>query len=274
VGPGERGLKRLIVTADDFGLALPVNEAIEAAHTKGILTTTCLMVAAPEAADAVARARRLPSLAVGLHLVVVRGRPMLPPGAIPDLVDGTGAFDNNLFRAGVRYFFLPHVRRQLAAEIRAQFDAFKQTGLALDHVNAHNHMHLHPTVLGLMIGIGRDYGLRAVRVPFEPPGQVFLRPWIALMKARLGAAGIACNDYAFGLRDTGRMDRGRVLPLLARLPEGISEMFFHPATGRWDGIDPEAVSFRFEDEYRALLDPDVRAAVTASGAELIAFRDL
>jgi len=274
VGPGERGLKRLIVTADDFGLALPVNEAIETAHTNGILTTTCLMVAAPEAADAVARARRLPSLAVGLHIVVVRGRPILPPDAIPDLVDETGAFDDNLVRAGFRFFFLPRMRRQLAAEIRAQFEAFKQTGLALDHVNAHNHMHLHPTVLRLIIEIGRDFGLRAVRVPFEPPGSVFLRPWIEMMKARLRAAGINANDYAFGLRDTGRMDRDHVLPLLARLPEGTSEMFFHPATGRWDGIDPEAAWFRFEDEYRALLDADVRSAVTANGAELIAFRDL
>jgi hopanoid biosynthesis associated protein HpnK len=232
------------------------------------------MVGAPETADAVARARRQPKLAVGLHLVVVRGRPILPPEQIPDLVDDDGMFDRNLTRAGVRYFFSPRARRQLAAEIRVQFDSFARTGLALDHVNAHNHMHLHPTVLSQIIGIGEEFGLRAVRVPYEPPGSIFLGPWIALMKARLRAAGIRHNDAVFGLRDTGRMDRDHVLPALAGLPDGASEMYFHPATGRWDGVEPEAASFRFEDEYRALIDPAVRDAVTESGARLIAFRDL
>ncbi|MEE8285398.1 MAG: hopanoid biosynthesis-associated protein HpnK, partial [Gammaproteobacteria bacterium] len=144
-------MKRLIVTADDYGASLPINEAIETAHRDGILTAACLMVGAPMADDAVARARRLPNLRVGLHVVVVRGRPVLTPERIPDLVDGDGRLDGNLVRAGFRYFFLPRVRRQLAAEIRAQFEAFQATGLALDHANAHNHMHLHPTVLRLIV---------------------------------------------------------------------------------------------------------------------------
>jgi chitin disaccharide deacetylase len=205
---------------------------------------------------------------------VVRGHAVLPPGEISDLVDGDRAFDSNLVRAGVRYFFSPRARRQLAAEIRAQFEAFRGTGLTLDHVNAHNHMHLHPTVLSLIVRIGREYGLRAVRLPHDPAGQPLLRPWIALMKARLGAAGIRFNDTLIGLRDTGRMDREHVLAALAGLPDGTSEMYFHPATGRWDGIEPAASAFRFEDEYRALIDPAVRAAVTRAGARLIAFRDM
>ncbi len=86
---GARPLKRVVVTADDFGLAREVNEAVEAAHTGGILTAASLMVAGPAAADAVARARRLPRLRVGLHLVLVEGRPVLPPEQLPDLVDAT-----------------------------------------------------------------------------------------------------------------------------------------------------------------------------------------
>ncbi len=281
MGPGERGLKRLIVTGDDFGLSSPVNEAIEAAHSRGILTATCLMVGAPAAADAVERARRLPGLGVGLHLVVVRGHAVLPPAEIPDLVDAEGRFDANLVKAGFRYFFLPKVRRQLAAEIRAQFEAFRQTGLPLDHVNAHNHMHVHPTVLGLIIAIGREYGMTAVRLPFEPAagggllarlGRLFLGLWIALMRRRLDAAGVRHNDFAFGIGDCGRMDRRHLLSLLASLPEGVSEIFSHPATRCWREIEPEAAHFRFEDEFAALIDPDVRLAVT--GAELTTFRGL
>lgn len=285
MGSGERGLKRLIVTGDDFGASLPVNEAIETAHARGILTATCLMVGGPQAADAVARARRLPTLAVGLHVVVSRGRPVLPRAAIPDLVDADGRFETSLVRAGLRYFFRPRARRQLAAEIEAQFKAFRETGLALDHVNAHNHMHLHPSVLGLILTIGRRYGLAAVRVPSEPPPpkarfvsrlreRLLLGPWIALMKWRLRRAGIRHNDHLFGLRDSGHMDRERLISVLERLPEGVTEIHCHPAAERPTEAEAQAAGYRFEAELEALIDPAVAAAAARSGARLIAFREL
>ncbi|HET8585835.1 MAG TPA: hopanoid biosynthesis-associated protein HpnK, partial [Casimicrobiaceae bacterium] len=139
-------MKKLIVTADDFGAAREVNEAVELAHTKGILTAASLMMSGDAVDDAIARARRLPTLRVGLHLVLVDGKPVLPPAAIPALVDRDGRFPRDLVRAGVNLFLRPDARRQLAAEIAAQFDAFAATGLALDHVNAHHHFHLHPSV--------------------------------------------------------------------------------------------------------------------------------
>src|SRR6266581_9597373 len=103
--------RRLIVTADDFGAEIAINEAVEAAARDGILTCASLMVGAPAAADAVARARRLPGLRVGLHLVLIDGSPVLPPGDIPALVGADGRFDSNQIRTGLRYFFAPGVRR-------------------------------------------------------------------------------------------------------------------------------------------------------------------
>ena len=267
-------MKRLIVTGDDFGLSLPVNEAIETAHTQGILTTTCLMVSGPAAEDAVERAKRLPDLGVGLHIVVTRGTSILPPGEIPDLVDENGRFDNNLARAGVRYFFSQRLRRQLAAEIQAQFEAFQATGLTLDHVNAHNHMHLHPTIFGLVMEIGERYSLRAVRVPLEPRCPVVLRCRPEWMKARLRRRSLHFNDTAFGLLHSGRMDREQVLASLSQLPEGTTEMFFHPATRNWEMDDKAAKSYRFQDELAALLDKGVRDEIDRGGTALATFRDL
>src|SRR3984885_904768 len=137
----------LIVTAADFGLHEAVNQAIERESRDGILTAASLMVGAPAAADAVRRARKLPHLRVGLHLVLADGRAVLPPESIPSLVDQTGYMNSRMFVNGVRFFALPGVRRQLEAEIRAQFAAFARTGLTLDHVNVHKHFHLHPTLL-------------------------------------------------------------------------------------------------------------------------------
>jgi chitin disaccharide deacetylase len=76
-------VKQLVITADDFGAAPAVNDAVEAAHLRGVLAAASLMVAAPAAADAIVRARRLPSLRVGLHLVLVEGTPVaLRPGSL------------------------------------------------------------------------------------------------------------------------------------------------------------------------------------------------
>src|SRR5205823_345792 len=127
-----RNLKGLIVTADDFGLAPEINEGVELAHTNGILTAASLMVNGAAAEDAVARARRLPSLRVGLHLVLVDGPPVLRPERIPDLIDAQARLRSDLVRVGVAMFLRPKARRQLAAEIEAQFRAYRATGLPLD----------------------------------------------------------------------------------------------------------------------------------------------
>jgi hopanoid biosynthesis associated protein HpnK len=248
------------------------------------------MVGADAAADAVERAVRLRTLHVGLHVVVVEGRPVLPPEEVPDLVDGRGEFSTDLVGVGVRYFFRPRVRRQLEQEIRGQFEAFRRTGLALDHVNAHNHMHLHPTVLGMILRVGRDYGLKAVRVPCEPwrrprpesPGSgmaaraalLALAPWAAWVRRRLRRAGVGYNDFVLGLRDSGHMDTERVLQLLARLPDGVTEMYFHPATRRCPELDRWMPDYQHERELDALLSPKVREAIQASGLRRIAFSDL
>lgn len=182
------------------------------------------------------------------------------------------------------------MRWQLESEIRAQFEAFSRTGLVLDHVNAHIHMHLHPTVLTLILKIGREFGMRAVRLPYEPSlaswrasGEGFLRrlwsgaflaPWIFLLKWRLGRAGIDCNDYIFGITDSGRMDADRVRRFAASLPDGVSEIYCHPATGRWAAMERSVEHYQFEREFEALVSPCVAEALHRSDVQLIAFSDL
>jgi len=234
------------------------------------------MVGATAAADAVARARRLPELHVGLHLVLVDGRPVLPSSEVRGLLRGTDEFDRNLGRAGVRFFLLPQVRQELRKEIRAQFDAFRATGLPLDHVNAHKHMQLHPTIAALIVEIGRDYGMRAVRVPSEPTevlrrafpderyGFPAYQPWVAALRRRFRRAGLSANDHIFGLAWSGGMVEERILRLLPHLPDGISEIYFHPAVER----SPH------REELGALLSPRVRHCIAESGIRLTSYDEL
>lgn len=270
----------LIVTADDFGLHPSVNAAVERAHRDGILTAASLMVGAPAAKDAIDVAHASPGLRVGLHLVLADGASVLPPRAIPDLVDAQGRFGARMVRDGARFFCLPRVRRQLALEIRAQFEAFAATGLALDHVNAHKHFHLHPTVLSLILGIGREFGLRSVRLPREtgPPSPSWLRLWLALLEARLDAAGIGHNDYVMGTRQSGRFDEAALLDALCNLPtSGIGELYLHPALASGAAIAPSMRGYRHAAEFAALVSPHVRAvcgALRAQGWRFGGFADL
>lgn len=280
-------MKKLIVTGDDFGAATSVNEAIELAHRSGILNTTCLMMSGAAADDAVFRAKRMPELKVGLHVVVVDGRPLLDPSLVPLLVDERGEFSRQLVRAGFSFFLNPRVRPQLAAEIRAQFEAFRATGLALDHVNGHNHVHIHPTVLDVILEIGRDFGVRAVRVPYEPflpawqathtdlggrfGNGVLLGPLIGLMHGRLRRAGMSFNDFLFGLSDTGHMTSERALQFLSHLPDGVSEMHFHPATGRWPGMPADAQP---QEELAALTNERLAEVIKHEDITMTTFGEL
>jgi hopanoid biosynthesis associated protein HpnK len=269
---------RIIFTADDFGLSEAVNEGIERAHREGVLTHASLMVAGAAAADAVRRARRMPGLRVGLHLVTVEGPATLPPDVIPDLVDRRGWFPSDQVRLGLRYFFLPYVRRQLAAEIRAQFAAFAATGLTLDHADAHKHMHMHPTVGRLMLRIGLEFGLPRIRVPTEPPrvlaacgspvglGGRTLHAWSRILRRQAQAAGVAVDDAVFGLAWSGHMTEARVLRLLANRPDGSCELYFHPASRRDALLARLMPGYEHPAELAALLSPAVRNALNISGA--------
>ncbi len=260
-------------TADDFGLSEAVNEGIERAHRDGVLNAASLMVAGAAAADAVARAKRNPGLRVGLHLVVIEGPAVLPPAEISDLVDARGWFPSDQLRLGVNYFFRPRVRRQLAAEIRAQFAAFAATGLTLGHADAHKHMHLHPTVGGLLVRIGREFGLPAVRVPAEPPavmaacgvpatlGARAVLAWSRLLRWQVHRAGMAAPDAVFGLAWTGHMTEARLLRLIAQLPDGQNEIYFHPAARRDATLAALMPDYEHTAELAALCSPAVRAAL-------------
>jgi chitin disaccharide deacetylase len=275
----------LIVTADDFGLAPEVNAAVETAHSNGILTAASLMIGAPAAADAVDRARRLRSLKVGLHIVLTEGHPVLPPSRLPDLVDSSGRFRSDMVRSSVRIFVDPTVRRQAADEIAAQFEAFLATGLRLDHVDCHKHWHLHPTIAGLILDIGQRYGMTALRVPSEPIRVLKLiekqtsskLSWVtstcaALLKARVRRRRLLGADRVFGLAWSGAMTESRVAGLLAHLPDGLTEIYFHPATS--NSFPGSAPDYCYTDELAALVAPRIVRAATGAGIRLIGYSDL
>jgi len=282
--------RRLIVSADDFGLSAGVNAGILKAHRDGILTDASLMVTGAARAEAVELARATPTLSVGLHLVLVQGRASAPPHAVPALVDRNGMFRNQPVLNGFRYFFMPGMRAQLEREIRAQLDTFAATGLPLSHVDGHLNIHMHPTVLSILLELAPQYGIRALRLPREPLGlslrldgrarvrkvmeSVTFHGLIRWALPRLRAHGMRYPDQMFGLHQSGHMTEPYVLGVLAALPPGVTEIYCHASlvdaeARRWRPADYEC-----EAELAALTSARVRAALDAQGVTRMSYRDL
>jgi hopanoid biosynthesis associated protein HpnK len=278
----------LVVTADDFGLSEQVNAAVERGHRDGILSAASLMVGAPARDDAVRRARDLPKLGVGLHVTLLDGRPVLAPSEIPGLVGSNGRFFTDPVRFGMALYFSSELRAQARAEIEAQFHSFGETGLVLDHINGHKHFHLHPAILETILKIAPSFSSPPIRVPFEPfaasvaagrdralgrftsAGFYFLQT--RHLARKLKRAGMAGNDYVFGLNDSGAMTERLILSFIEQLPPGVTELYCHPATGSWDGADNLPVDYRPKEEFQALVSPAVKAKLAACNVQPQTFR--
>jgi hypothetical protein len=191
--------RRVIVTADDFGLSPEVNEAVERAHREGVLTAASLMVGERAAPDAVAVARRNPGLAVGLHLTLTDGAPVLPAERIPALVESDGRFCDDVAGVGLALAASAAARAQLRAEVAAQVEAFRATGLVCDHLNAHKHFHMHPVIAAVAFRAARGAGIRAVAFRGSRPRWSGLwSPRRAPRRGRSGPSPRCCAAWPCG----------------------------------------------------------------------------
>ncbi len=219
--------KRLFVTGDDFGLNARVNEAVERLHQAGFLTQASLMVNESGVEEALRIAKRNPRLAVGLHLSLCCGR----ASRVSALTDADGRFDSSPARAGMRYAWKSSLSPVLAGEIEAQFEKFLSLGLPPLYWDGHTHLHLHPTILKLTLPVARAYGFGVMRLVREPGGgglPAIFRLLSRAARPKLARRGIRFVDRVYGLRATGQMSTHQFELLVAALPAGWSEIYFHP----------------------------------------------
>jgi hopanoid biosynthesis associated protein HpnK len=270
--------RRLIVNADDFGRSASINTAVIRAHREGILTSASLMVNETSCGEAVELAKQNPGLGVGLHLTLLMGHSALSPAEIPGLVNAQSEFLNDPVQVGFQYFFRRGLREQLRKEIHAQFARFRATGLALDHVNGHLHLHLHPTVFSILIEDADTLGIQRMRLTRDPfwrdvplaRGRRLYRAVHALIyfvlagtaRARFRQKQIRHTPHVFGLLQNDRVDEAYILKLLPALPAGDSELYSHPSLDN------------FKHEFEALISPRVKARVKELGIDLIRYQDL
>jgi len=290
-------MKRLIVNADDFGMTAGVNRAISEAHRRGIVTSTTLMASGAAFDEAVAAAAVQPSLAVGCHVALVGGSPVLPACDIPRLalVDAGG---QTRFRRGFAQFIRATLSNQVPAreierEATAQIRRVQAAGIALTHLDTHKHTHVFPEVFRPLLRVASALRVPVVRSPYEPPeaarftdilprAGLWMR-WLPVRALRLFAAefrrqaraeGVATTDGTIGITLTGFLDQRWLELLLERLPEGTWELLCHPAyeDAAWRAWGPRPGAG--ETELRILTSEATRRSVERLGIELISYRDL
>jgi len=260
------------------------------AHRDGILTSTSLMVAAPFAAAAVEIARATPTLGVGLHLVLVQGTPASADARATGLATARGGFRESAIPAALRYFFDPTLRRAVLREVRAQLEAYRATGLALGHVDGHLNVHLHPMLQATLAALAPEFGIPAVRLTREPVAPnlrydprhrlrkafegVVLRFLSGITERRLAPLGVVFADRTLGLHQSGGCDEPYLAHALAELPEGVSELYCHPAEAQTAEMRRLMPGYRPADELAALTSPRIRALVEQRAIELVRWTDL
>ncbi|CAB5091908.1 hypothetical protein D3OALGA1CA_958 [Olavius algarvensis associated proteobacterium Delta 3] len=268
------------MTADDFGRSAEINAAVIAAHQRGILTCASLMVSGEAVDEAVALATENPGLRVGLHLVLIDGISVLPKTEIPELVDENRRFSSDPAAGGARYFFSACARRQLGKESRAQVEKFRSFGLEMDHLNSHHHLHIHPTVAGIVAELAKEFDIPAIRLPLQglrtlTPSTAAMAavmfPWIINLKVKLARSGIAHNREVFGLYENDAMHEDTWLRLIPKLKSGVTEIFCHPAVAARDNLVQRHPS---TGEFEALVSPKVKALLRNENVTLGCFSDL
>lgn len=272
---------RLILNADDFGKSQAVNLAVISAHKAGTLTSCSLMVSGDAFEDAVKLAKENPNLAVGIHLVTVQGRSVLPHSEIPHLVDRQGFFPNDPTIAGLRYQFSRAARRELSKELTAQMEKFHAAGLSPSHIDSHLHMHIHPVIFHLACELGERFGVKHMRVPQDDFflglrydfRNTFPRFGIALiflyfclrMKRVLQKRGFGFADRVYGHLFSGKMSLPYILFILNHMRSEANEIYFHPSLAPFSSR-PESEGGE-EQEYRVLVSDTLRERL--KGADFI-----
>jgi predicted glycoside hydrolase/deacetylase ChbG (UPF0249 family) len=279
-----RNATRLIVNADDLGLAESVNRGIIEAIERGIVTSASLMVTMPACDDAIRRlaealARGTGPISIGLHFNLVAGRPLEHARTLTN--PRTGEFLPMLTLAwrawgGDSRLDLREVERELDAQLHKAKELLIPIGLQVTHIDSHRHAHCLPGVFDSVVRAARRHGIVHVRHSCDAPGTQLGRPH-AMLASRLLRAVLAKHQPIDDVRFAGiAMMRSRTFDkdierLIANLPAGTTELMVHPGYDSPELGEIDGYRAPRERELRALTSPALRDRIEALGVELTRF---
>jgi predicted glycoside hydrolase/deacetylase ChbG (UPF0249 family) len=271
---------RLVLNADDLGLAPALTRRVLALRAGGGVSDTSVLAAGRSFPEAAAGLLAAGVGSAGVHLCLVGGEsPLSPPASIPSLLAG------GVFRPA-----WPHVLAALTAgsirvaeverEWEAQVARVAASGLTVTHLDSHQHLHLHPALFPVAVRVAKRFAVPYVRAPrtddpasasASAPGRLRARLLAALGnrgRKALEAAGLPEPPRVLGLAEAGRMTKERLDRVLGSLPDGDYEVVLHP------GEEDEATRERYAWGYAWREEADaLEAAAEGLAARGIAVVD-
>lgn len=281
--------RKLIITADDYGMCDSVNQAIEDCLASGTVSATCVMINMPANQHTPTLRNRFPICSIGIHWTLSEGRPVLPAGQVPSLVRANGGFHSAL-ELRRRWSCGRVSLAEIRMELRAQYEKFCAAAGQPDFWNSHENFHVWPGLFSACVAVGQELLIPAMRshrrftVPrsqteleyhWRHPSY-WLKGWaINEWSRRAEAKGMLMPDgrvYAPGY-DTDRDSLKDVLrrlkwPLVKRAVEFI----IHPAK-RVEKIFGNLTESRLR-EYAFYRNPDLAAFFNQQGVQLATFEEL
>lgn len=291
-------MRQLIINADDLGLTNGVNRAIVETHLGGVVTSATLMANGSAFDDAVKAVGSASGLAVGCHVVLVDGTPVLPPEEVSTLLAGRSGqpdrFHSRLSPVAARAVFGGFDPDELINEIVAQVRKLQAAGIQVTHLDSHKHTHIFPSILKALVRAARICGVPAIRNPFVPANALsirrfrgkpalwkrfsqvrMLRTFAGRFRERMKKSGLAAPDGTVGIVETGSFNLQRLREALQDLPDGTWELVCHPG---YNDEDLQRANTRLvesrEKEREVLMSPELRTFLDEQDIRLISYREL
>ncbi|MDI6780755.1 MAG: ChbG/HpnK family deacetylase [bacterium] len=270
-------MKQLIVNADDFGLTEGINKGIIRAFAEGIVTSTSLMANGQAFEQAISLLQDNSSLAVGVHIVLVEEVPVCPSHLVPTLIDKKGRLHKK-YGVFLRKILLKQISLdEVEQEIRAQIEKVLNAGIKPSHIDSHQHLHVYPLILKIVLRLAKEYGIKWIRTPcdYRRPCGIAQRGLAFLAKQarkRILKAQLQTPDFFFGAGFSGHMTEENLVEVIDKLPDGVSELMCHPGVAEYDLITK--YNFSWADELRVLISIETRELIQKRGIALVNYDDL
>ena len=177
------------IHADDFGLTESINQAIINLAESNYLQGASLLVNGNAVESAITKWKNNPNFSLCLHLCLTEGLPISNPKIIPKLINKKGILSIS-FGILLLYSFLPKkniyrrkLEKQLRHEVKEQIIIFKKlTGHKKISIDGHQHIHLIPIVLDIILDLSTEYEIAWIRTTKEAfEGKVFLDNWRSIL---------------------------------------------------------------------------------------------
>ena len=276
---------RLVLNADDLGLAPALTRRVLSLRSRGFVSDTSVLASGRSFPEAAAGLVAAGVRSAGVHLCLVGGEsPLSPPASVHSLLGKGGVF-RPAWPAVLGALTSGRIRvAEVEREWEAQIARVAGAGLAITHLDSHQHLHLHPALFPVAVRLARRFGVPYVRAPRgDDPASVSAPPagrLRARLLARLGARGRKALDAAglpepprvFGLAEAGRMTAARLGRVLENLPDGDYEAVLHP--GDEDEATRERYAWRYAWREEAEALESAPAALAARGIAVVDFAAL